>query len=57
MPIYEYECKNSHKFELRRSISDPPLKRCPECKAEVQKLISRSSFSLKGKWFKNTGSY
>jgi putative FmdB family regulatory protein len=46
MPIYEYEpcsgdcriCKGS--FSLNRSISAPPLEKCPLCRKPVQKLIS-----------------
>ena len=50
MPIYEYECdKCGHAFEREQSISDPPVKTCPECRSrKVTKLISRSSFVLKG---------
>ena len=48
MPIYEYECRKCGVFEYRQSISDDPLKRCPECRCAVQKLLSASSFHLKG---------
>lgn len=50
MPIYEYECsKCGHAFEREQSMSEPPVKTCPKCKArKVTKLISRSSFVLKG---------
>lgn len=50
MPIYEYECGNcGHQFEREQRMSDPPVKTCPVCKArKVNKLISRSSFVLKG---------
>ena len=50
MPIYEYECnKCGHGFEREQSMSEPPVKTCPKCKArKVTKLISRSSFVLKG---------
>ncbi len=48
MPIYEYKAKNgSHcklcknKFEVRQGINEEPLKRCPECGAEIQRLFSR----------------
>jgi putative FmdB family regulatory protein len=49
MPIYEYKavdgahcrlCGSS--FEVRQGINDTPLTRCPECGAEVMKLISRT---------------
>ncbi|MHC4829690.1 MAG: FmdB family zinc ribbon protein [Planctomycetota bacterium] len=48
MPIYEYECRKCGVFEHRQSISDDPLKRCPECRCAVQKLLSASAFHLKG---------
>ncbi|MAI77917.1 MAG: FmdB family transcriptional regulator [Deltaproteobacteria bacterium] len=50
MPIYEYECaKCGHQFEREQRMSDSPVKTCPVCKArKVNKLISRSSFVLKG---------
>ena len=50
MPIYEYECaKCSHQFEREQRMADPPVKTCPKCKGrKVNKLISRSSFVLKG---------
>lgn len=50
MPIYEYRCPDcDHQFDELQKISDDPISVCPECAAEnVKKLISRSSFSLKG---------
>ncbi len=48
MPIYEYKAKNGsrcklckNKFEVRQSINDEPLTRCPECGAEIRRLFSR----------------
>ena len=48
MPIYEYEVKEGVEgcdfcrtgFELVRTISEPPLDKCPRCKAAIRKLIS-----------------
>lgn len=49
MPIYEYECPNCGKhYEIFQKFSDEPLQRCPECGGHVHKLISRTSFILKG---------
>ena len=49
MPIYEYGCqKCGHEFEKIQKISDPAVRRCPECKGKVEKLLSRSAFVLKG---------
>ena len=49
MPVYEYECPACEKvFEVQQRISDDPLKTCPDCGGEVKKLVSMSSFHLKG---------
>ena len=52
MPIYEYRCAKCGEFELMRRITDEPLKRCPTCRGKVTKLISNTSFQLKGSgWY------
>ncbi|MDW7773363.1 MAG: zinc ribbon domain-containing protein [Desulfobulbaceae bacterium] len=49
MPIYEYECPACEKiFEVQQRISDDPLDICPDCQGAVKKLVSVSSFQLKG---------
>jgi len=49
MPVYEYECSGCKKvFEIQQRIAEAPLEVCPDCGASVRKLISRSSFQLKG---------
>lgn len=49
MPIYEYECSACDKvFEVQQRISDDPLDTCPDCQGAVKKLVSVSSFQLKG---------
>lgn len=49
MPIYEYKCKKCGKeFEVIQKFSDKPVAECIECKGPVEKLISQSSFHLKG---------
>jgi putative FmdB family regulatory protein len=49
MPVYEYECPQCDKiFEVQQRMTDDPLSTCPECGGEVKKLISMSSFHLKG---------
>jgi putative FmdB family regulatory protein len=49
MPLYEYQCDNCKKvLEIIQKFSDSVLTECPECGKPVQKLISRSSFELKG---------
>ena len=53
MPIYEYKCRKcGRQFEVFQGISDPELKSCKFCKGNVHKLVSLSSFSLKGSgWY------
>lgn len=54
MPIYEYRCKKckTEKEELQ-GYDDPPPK-CEKCEKEMQKVISQTSFQLKGGgWYKD----
>jgi putative FmdB family regulatory protein len=48
MPIYEYDCQKCGTFETTQKITDKPLSKCPACKGKVKKLISNTSFQLKG---------
>jgi putative FmdB family regulatory protein len=49
MPLYEYSCETCKKvFEIMQKFSDEPVKTCPECNNPVEKLISKTSFQLKG---------
>jgi putative FmdB family regulatory protein len=49
MPLYEYECAPCRKVhEVMQKFSDAPLAECPDCQGPVTKLMSRSSFALKG---------
>ena len=48
MPIYEYKCSACGVFELTQRITEDPLEECPTCQGEVRKLISSTSFQLKG---------
>lgn len=53
MPIYEYECSGCGGIEEAfQKMSDAPLKECSKCKGELKKLVSHSSFHLKGSgWY------
>ncbi|HCU25841.1 MAG TPA: transcriptional regulator [Deltaproteobacteria bacterium] len=55
MPVYEYACTNCGKqFEEFQKLSDKPLKKCKICGGTLQRLISQSSFALKGGgWYKD----
>ena len=53
MPLYEYRClKCEHVTEVLQKLSDRPLRKCKLCSGKLEKLISRTSFQLKGGgWF------
>ncbi len=53
MPIYEYECTQCGRIEeVIQKFSDKPLKRCPHCSGKLHRLISQSTFHLKGSgWY------
>ena len=52
MPIYEYRCSKCGDFEAMQKMSDKPLTTCPTCRRKVTKLISSTSFQLKGSgWY------
>lgn len=49
MPIYEYECQSCQQItEARQSLKDAPLTTCTSCQGELSKIISQTSFRLKG---------
>ena len=48
MPIYEYKCNKCGVVEVMQRITEAPLKKCPNCKSKVERMVSRSSFVLKG---------
>jgi putative FmdB family regulatory protein len=52
MPIYEYNCSKCGDFETMQRMSDKPLTTCPTCRRKVTKLISSTTFHLKGSgWY------
>lgn len=61
LPIYEYQCTNCGRtVEEMQRITDEPLQKCPSCKGKLRRLISLTSFQLKGTgWYvtdyKNNG--
>jgi putative FmdB family regulatory protein len=49
MPLYEYQCTKCGKIEEAiQKFSDAPLSTCRHCSGKLNKLISQSSFHLKG---------
>jgi len=53
MPLYEYECSQCGQIEeALQKFSDKPLKKCRHCSGNLRKLISNTSFHLKGSgWY------
>ncbi len=53
MPVYEYQCTECGQIEEAfQKISDSPLETCSHCKGHLKKLISQSTFHLKGSgWY------
>jgi putative FmdB family regulatory protein len=56
MPVYEYEhieqsepvedsCSHGRIFEVKQSIHDTPLTRCPQCEAPVKRILSAAFIS------------
>ena len=45
MPVYEYEhiekpCKHGAVIEVKQTIEDAPLKRCPYCSGPLRRIMS-----------------
>lgn len=53
MPLYEYECaKCGRIMEALQHFSDKPLAKCDQCSGKLHRLISQSTFHLKGSgWY------
>ncbi|MBU2489078.1 MAG: zinc ribbon domain-containing protein [Proteobacteria bacterium] len=53
MPLYEYECTECGMVEeTLQKFSDAPLTSCRSCQGKLRKLVSHSSFHLKGSgWY------
>ena len=49
MPIYEYQCRKCGRVtEAIQKHTDRPLRKCRSCSGRLDKMISRTSFMLKG---------
>ena len=53
MPIYEYECLQCGTVEeALQKISDRPLTKCSQCSGKLRKMMSNTTFHLKGSgWY------
>lgn len=62
MPIYGYVCDQcGHSFEILQSVSDAPLRECPNCMGPLRKQLYPVGVIYKGSGFyttdyKNAGS-
>ena len=49
MPLYEFKCEKCLQIEEHlMKISDPAPEKCAACGAKLHKIMSRTSFTLKG---------
>ncbi|HTM22188.1 MAG TPA: zinc ribbon domain-containing protein [Kofleriaceae bacterium] len=55
MPIYEYQCQQcGGTFEYQQRMSEDPKTVCETCGGKLERLISRTAFTLKGGgWYKD----
>ncbi len=54
MPTYDYICSDcNYKFEHFQSMSDEPIRVCPNCEGRVRRLIGNGT----GLIFKGSGYY
>ena len=55
MPIYGYRCSQcGHELEVLQSMSDEPLRVCPECSGALRKLLYPVGVQFKGSGFYTT---
>ncbi len=55
MPTYGYRCTQcAHELEVRQSMSDEPLRVCPECSGSLRKLLYPVGVQFKGSGFYTT---
>lgn len=55
MPLYEYVCTQcKEKTEKLQPFNAPNGIQCPKCEGEARRILSQSSFQLKGDgWYKD----
>jgi putative FmdB family regulatory protein len=54
MPTYDYQCLDcGHTFEAFQMMSDKPLRKCPECRGKIKRLLGTGA----GLIFKGSGFY
>ncbi|HBY46950.1 MAG TPA: zinc ribbon domain-containing protein [Thermomicrobiales bacterium] len=55
MPTYEYACDScGHRFDIRQSFSEDPIRDCPVCGAGVRRVVYPTGVIFKGSgWYVN----
>ncbi|MGB6874836.1 MAG: zinc ribbon domain-containing protein [Candidatus Acidiferrales bacterium] len=49
MPLYEYKCRKcGHRFEKIEGVSASEIKKCPECGAKAERMLSAPAIQFKG---------
>lgn len=57
MPTYEYRCKSCQEaIEVFQKFTDKPLRKCPNCGGELQKVLHARGVVFKGSGFYATDS-
>jgi putative FmdB family regulatory protein len=56
VPVYEYQCPDGHRFEVRQGYHDEPVLVCPECGCPVRRVIHPVGIVFKGSGFYATDS-
>jgi putative FmdB family regulatory protein len=52
MPTYEYECTAcGDRFDIVRSIKDPPLRKCGKCGGRLEKVFHAPAIMFRGSGF------
>ena len=55
MPIYGYRCEQcGHELEVMQSMSEAPLRVCPNCMGPLRKLIYAAGIIFKGSGYYTT---
>ncbi len=54
MPIYEYRCKNGHRFEVMQRMADDPVTTCEVCGEPVERVFHPVAVHFKGSGFYST---
>jgi putative FmdB family regulatory protein len=54
VPTYDYRCADGHVTEIFAKMTDPPLKKCPECGKKVERVLFAPPIHFKGSGYYST---